>query len=116
MKRTGFRDAVLGVVAQIPEGKVTTYGRIAEAIGAPRQARQVGMALARGSEELDTPCHRVVDRHGYLSGGWAFGHPEVMRQMLEEEGVSFVSEYHVDLATCLWDPAVTDQGGRSRSE
>ena len=101
---TEFRRAVLAVVAAIPRGRVTTYGQIAEAIGHPRRARHVGMALARTSDADDYPCHRVVNRDGYLSGGWAFGHPEVMRQLLEEEGVEFVAPMRVDLPRFLWDP------------
>jgi methylated-DNA-protein-cysteine methyltransferase related protein len=99
-----FRRSVLAIVARIPPGKVTTYGRISEAIGHPRRARQVGLALARASESGEYPCHRVVNRHGYLSGGWAFGHPDVMRQLLAEEGVQFATHMRVDLDACLWQP------------
>jgi methylated-DNA-protein-cysteine methyltransferase-like protein len=103
-RATGFRRAVLDVVARIPEGRVTTYGRIAAAIGHPRRARHVGMALARSSDLGDYPCHRVVNREGFLSGGWSFRHPDVMRQMLEDEGVPFIGEHTVDLDACLWEP------------
>ena len=99
-----FRHAVLVVVARIPPGRVTTYGRISQALGFPRRARHVGMALARSHEVGDFPCHRVVNRDGVLSGGWAFGHPEIMRQLLDEEGVPFLAEYRVDLDACLWEP------------
>src|SRR5690606_9572998 len=61
----------------------------------------------------DLPFHRVVNREGFLSGGWAFGHPEVMKQRLLAEGVLFRSEYIVDLARCHWMPdgssAATDE-------
>ncbi len=111
---TGFRQAVLAMVARIPRGKVTTYGRIAEATGHPRRARHVGMALARSSDAEDYPCHRVVNRDGYLSGGWAFGHPEVMRQLLEEEGVTFIAPLRVDLKACLWEPPQVSEAYRSQ--
>jgi methylated-DNA-protein-cysteine methyltransferase-like protein len=103
-RSNGFRQAVLSAVSQIPMGKVTTYGRIAEAIGHPRRARHVGMALSGASDVGDYPCHRVVNRDGDLSGGWSFGHPDVMRQMLEEEDVPFIGEHRVDLDACLWEP------------
>lgn len=103
-RRTSFRRAVLEVVSRIPPGRVTTYGLISRALGFPRGARHVGMALARSSEFGDFPCHRVVNRDGELSGAWAFGHPEVMRQLLEEEGVLFVAQARVDLDVCLWEP------------
>lgn len=112
----GFRRAVLAVVACIPMGRVTTYGRIAAAIGHPRRARHVGMALANASDAGDYPCHRVVNRDGVLSGGWAFGHPDVMRQLLEEEGVPFVAENRVDLDACLWEPPDVPTDGPSPPE
>ncbi|MFM9107528.1 MAG: MGMT family protein [Chloroflexota bacterium] len=100
----GFNRAVEGIVAAIPRGRVTTYGAIARALGSPRAARIVGGALARTRDDA-LPCHRVVDRDGRLSGGWAFGHPEVMRALLRDEGVPFVAEDRVDLARSFWDPA-----------
>jgi hypothetical protein len=39
-----------------------------------------------------------------LSGGWHFGHPDIMKGMLLEEGVPFIDEYQVDLKRCLWLP------------
>lgn len=119
MKNQGFRQAALAVVARIPRGKVTTYGRIAEAMGYPRRARQVGVALAHASSAGEYPCHRVVNRDGYLSGGWAFGHPELMRQLLEEEGVAFSGPLRVDLDTSLWEPetlSLDDEAHREASE
>lgn len=113
VKDQGFRQAALAVVARIPRGKVTTYGRIAEAIGHPRRARQVGVALANASGAGDYPCHRVVNRDGYLSGGWAFGHPEIMRQLLDEEEVLFVGPMQVDLGSCLWEPKAVSANERS---
>lgn len=99
-----FRQAVLRIVASIPEGRVTTYGRIAASIGYPRRARLVGLAISGASDEGDFPCHRVVNRDGFLSGGWSFGHPDVMRQLLEAEGVPFIGEHTVDLDACVWEP------------
>lgn len=113
VKDQGFRQAALAVVVRIPRGKVTTYGRIAEAIGHPRRARQVGVALANVSEAGNYPCHRVVNRDGYLSGGWAFGHPEIMRQLLDEEEVLFVGPMQVDLGSCLWEPEAVSANDRS---
>lgn len=105
--RTGeFAERVYAVVARIPEGRVTTYGRIALALGEPRKARIVGWVLSGVVRERGLPCQRVVNHAGYLSGGWAFGHPDVMQAMLLEEGVPFASEYVVDLRSCVWDPAV----------
>ncbi len=105
--RMTFADRVHGVVAAIPVGRVTTYGLIARAMGSPRSARIVGWTLRHSSADGDLPAHRVVNRIGFLSGGWHFGHPDVMRDRLLAEGVPFrdVDEYLVDLAACLWDPS-----------
>jgi len=99
-----FADQVYEIVRRIPTGCVTTYGDIARALGDPRGARQVGWAIAGSPAELDVPFHRVVNRDGFLSGGWAFGHPEIMKQRLLADGVRFVDEYTVDMKRCRWIP------------
>ena len=58
----GFDAEVYSVVAQIPAGRVTTYGQIARLIGMPGYARRVGHALAAAPAGL--PCHRVVNSAG----------------------------------------------------
>ncbi len=94
---------VFAIVAQIPSGMVTTYGDIARALGDPRGAdRSAGRSPARRLVS-DLPFHRVVNREGFLSGGWAFGHPEVMKQRLLAEGVPFSDEYTVDHAPMPMD-------------
>lgn len=103
-ERTRFVDRVFAIVAQIPKGRVTTYGDIARAMGKPNGARQVGWAVARPPSGVNLPFHRVVNRDGYLSGGWAFGHPEIMKQFLIADGVPFRGEYTVDLRQCRWIP------------
>src|SRR5215207_2432638 len=110
-----FFDDVFVVVSRIPRGRVTTYGSIARALGTPRGARSVGWALSLAPEEDALPCHRVVDRNGFLSGGWHWGHPDVMAGLLRDEGVPFLDPYRVDLAACLWlpDEEALDQPGRS---
>jgi len=68
----------------------------------------VGWALHGVVEQLELPCQRVVNRNGELSGGWAFGHPDVMRALLVAEGVPFRDEYTVDLDRCVWEPGDDD--------
>jgi methylated-DNA-protein-cysteine methyltransferase-like protein len=99
-----FTRAVYALVGRIPYGRVTTYGHLARALGSVRGARMVGWALHAPPPELDLPCHRVVNRYGELSGGWHFGHPDVMRKLLTDEGVPFIAEYRVDLERSLWVP------------
>jgi methylated-DNA-protein-cysteine methyltransferase-like protein len=100
-----FMQRVVEVVRMIPRGRVTSFGLVATALGEPRSARMVGWAMLRLPADHDVPAHRLVNRVGYLSGGWHFGHPQVMRDLLEEEGVPFVDTFQVDLRGTLWDPA-----------
>ena len=102
--KSRFADRVFEIVALVPVGQVTTYGDIARALGDPRSARQVGWAIAGSPANLDLPFHRVVNRDGFLSGGWAFGHPEIMKQRLLADGVPFSEEYTVDITRCRWFP------------
>jgi methylated-DNA-protein-cysteine methyltransferase related protein len=103
-KNPTFLERVYEVVRLIPEGRVTTYGRIARYLGAARSARMVGYALHSCPEDVSEVAHRVVNRYGELTGGWSWGHPAIMRGLLEEEGITFVDEYQVDLSRHLWDP------------
>ena len=94
-----FRDAVLGIVGQIPRGRVMTYGLIATLAGWPSHARMVGSTLryTPGAELL--PCHRVVNVVGRTAPGW-----KRQRTLLEEEGVTFKPNGHVDMSRHLWVP------------
>ncbi len=100
-----FPRRVVLVISRIPQGKVTTYGRIAAALGSPRSARMVGWALGNLPLNHDVPAHRVVNRVGYLSGAEAWGNPNIMRDLLIDEGVPFRDEWEVDLEACVWEPA-----------
>ena len=96
-----FFERVYEVVKKVPAGKVSTYGDIARAIGAPRCARQVGWALHSNPYYGVVPCHRVVFRDGSLMSGFAFGGSGVQRAMLEVEGVAFIGD-KVDMKTYRW--------------
>ncbi len=95
-------ESVYNVVKQIPEGKVTTYGKIAALIGKPRASRQVGWALHVNPAPGVIPCHRVVNRFGELAQGFAFGGREVQRKLLENEGVVVDENFCVNLDKFGW--------------
>lgn len=92
------------IVAQIPRGKVATYGQIAALLGMPRGARVVGWAMQATPEYLLLPCHRVVSKTGKLAPEYAFGGQEVQRQLLEEEGVTFKANDCIQMEQHLWKP------------
>ncbi len=98
----GFFEKVYELVKKIPEGRVLTYGMVAQMLGYPRKARIVGWALHSNPYKGIVPCHRVVDRNGNLSGGFAFGGPCVQRRLLENEGIVFKSDGSIDLGIYLW--------------
>lgn len=93
-------ERVYQLVAQIPKGKVATYGQLALLAGSPRASRIVGAAMYRAPAGL--PCHRVLYRDGTLCCDQAFGGKEIQRQLLEAEGVPFLPDGRVDLKRCLW--------------
>jgi len=98
-----FFTKVYETVKLIPQGKVATYGQIAALCGNPRASRAVGYALHVNPEPYFIPCHRVVNRFGYLSGGFAFGGIEVQKRLLLNEDVDFEDEYRVNLSKHLWE-------------
>ena len=106
-----FSNSVFDVVRRIPRGCVTTYGAVARAIGSPRSARYVGYALRGNPEPGDAiPCHRVIFKDGRICEGFAFGGPDVQRRLLQNEGIPFRDDMHVDIDACFWDPLAATQG------
>ncbi len=99
-----FFDKVYEVVAKIPYGRVTTYGAIAKVCGTGAAARTVGWAL-NGAKDTGLPCHRVVNRRGELTGRNHFGSGEIMKELLESEGVEFDENNAVLMKKYFWDPA-----------
>jgi methylated-DNA-protein-cysteine methyltransferase related protein len=95
------KDVIFEIVAQIPEGKVATYGQIAKLAGI-KSARIVGNALHTNDDPVRIPCHRVVNRVGRLAPAYAFGGPDEQAARLRKEGVE-VQKNHVDLAVYQWD-------------
>ena len=106
MKKTSendnFFERVYEIVRQIPEGKVTSYGAIAKALGTARSARMVGWAMNASHTIDDVPAHRVVNRKGLLSGKHHFDGTNLMQQLLENEGVEVVDNQIVDFEKHFW--------------
>lgn len=102
-KSSDFYSKVWEVVERIPYGRVTTYGLIAEHLGARRSARMVGWALNAASG-VPIPCHRVVNRFGGLSGSQHFGGPYIMEDLLRSEGIEFDDDGCVLMEQHVWKP------------
>ncbi|MGB4759302.1 MAG: MGMT family protein [Candidatus Saccharimonadales bacterium] len=98
---SGFRERVEAVVAQIPKGRVMTYGQIAALCGNARAARIVGGIAHFGDSAL--PWQRVVNRHGGLAAGYPGGRAAHAAH-LAAEGLRISDERVVDFESVLWAP------------
>ena len=99
-----FFDQVYEVTKLIPYGRVTSYGAIANYLGAARSSRMVGYAM-NGSVGKDVPAHRVVNRNGLLTGKHHFDGTNLMQQLLESEGVKVKNNQVQNFEKVFWDPA-----------
>jgi methylated-DNA-protein-cysteine methyltransferase-like protein len=101
-----FFSRVYEVVKRIPPGRVTSYGAIAEHLGSAGSSRMVGWALnASHKVAEEIPAYRVVNRRGLLTGKHHFGGPEIMKQLLESEGITIAHNQVVDFDNLFWDPS-----------
>lgn len=100
---SGFGERVEALVAQIPRGRVMTYGQIAALCGNARAARIVGGIAHFGNPDL--PWQRVVNKSGGLASGYPGGR-RGHKQVLEAEGVAVSNDYKVDIEELIWWPPV----------
>jgi len=98
----GFAARVHALVAQIPEGRVMTYGQIAALCGSPLAARIVGGVAHYG--DPDMPWQRVVNKSGGLASGYPGGR-QAHKEHLEQEGIKVSDDYHINVQELLWWPA-----------
>ncbi len=103
--KSDFFKKVYEVVLQIPEGRATSYGAIAKYLGTGRSARVVGWAMNNCHQyNMNIPAHRVVNRNGLLSGKHHFGAPNLMQQLLENEGIQVKGDQIRNFDEIFWDP------------
>lgn len=96
-----FRERVEAIVAQIPPGRVMTYGQIAALCGNARAARIVGGIAHFGDPKL--PWQRVVNKRGGLADGYPGGR-RAHQAALEAEGVTFDSDGRLNIEELVWRP------------
>lgn len=97
-----LRNAILETVRAIPPGKVSSYGRVAEATDLPGRARLVGKVLGTLGVDDDVPWHRVLNAGGRISFPKDSEAHALQRSLLEEEGVAFVGDRIA--SSHWWDP------------
>lgn len=110
MDMAAFRRRVYRLVESIPQGRVATYGQIADLAGFPRHARHVGNALGAEHGIPDLPWHRVLNAQGRVSQRNGASHAarpgrveRLQKRKLRADGVSFEGE-RVDLDRYRWRP------------
>jgi methylated-DNA-protein-cysteine methyltransferase-like protein len=96
-----FRVRVEQLIAQVPSGKVTTYGDLAALAGQPRASRVVGGIAHFGDGDL--PWHRLVNRFGGLASGYQGGR-RVQEQLLAQEGTTCTNHIVNDFEDIRWQP------------
>ncbi len=100
-----WTEKVYAIVRQIPKGKVTSYGAIADAVGTRTTSRMVGWAMnASHNVKPPIPAHRVVNRNGILTGKHHFANPMLMQHLLEAEGIPIDDDKIINFKNYYWLP------------
>ncbi len=100
-----FFKLVYEVVKLVPEGRVTSYGAIANYLGSKSSSRVVGYAMnASHKIKPKVPAHRVVNRIGLLSGKQHFETPFQMEELLMKEKIIIKNDKVLDFKNIFWDP------------
>ena len=101
MNNSEFRQKVEALMAQVPAGKVTTYGDLAALAGHAYAARIVGGMAHYGNPEL--PWHRLVNRFGGLAAGYHGGR-NAQQEHLAAEGVTCTNDIVDNFKELRWQP------------
>lgn len=101
MLGSNFRQRVEELMAQVPFGRVITYGDLAALAGNAHASRIVGGIAHYGDPEL--PWHRLVNRFGGLASGFHGGR-EAQAQLLEQEGISSTNYVIDNFEELRWKP------------
>ena len=91
------RDRLLLAVNSIPRGRVSSFGRIAEAAGFPKRARWVGRVLSQLPADTSIPWHRVLGHNGDIT----CPRNDLASNRLTKEGVA-VNDREVDIRKYVW--------------
>lgn len=83
---TEFSAEVIRIIKSIPEGKVMSYGLVADLAGNNRASRAVSYILRSRSKIDHLPWHRVVGKTGQLRIKDPEGY-QLQKDLLQSEGV-----------------------------
>ena len=96
IKISNFEKKVYSVCKKIPLGKLSTYKKVATAIGNPKASRAVGNALNKNPLSPNVPCHRVIRSDGFV-GDYAKGTRKKVA-LLRTEGIRIKNNKVVNLS------------------
>lgn len=98
---TQLKEMIIQVVAKIPPGKVTSYGKIARLCGYSGHARYVGTVLKQLPKDTKLPWHRVINSKGEIA--FPAGSPAYTRQysLLTKEGI-IISNGKISMSSFGW--------------
>lgn len=106
VRNDDWMATIYELVRKIPRGRVSTYGTLADAIGARLTSRMVGWAMNKAHVvKPKVPAHRVVNRNGLLTGKHHFATPTLMQELLEAEGVEIENDQIIDFKRHYWSPS-----------
>ena len=103
MNEPSYQEKIWQVVSMIPQGKVATYGQVAELAGLPRMARAVGRTLSQLPKDTQLPWFRVINAKGMISfpvDSDAYKH---QFDLLADEGIGLVNG-KISLKHYRWIP------------
>jgi methylated-DNA-protein-cysteine methyltransferase-like protein len=98
---TEFSTQVIQLIRSIPEGKVATYGQIAQLAGKPQGSRGVAWLLNSSSNAHKLPWYRVLNSKGRISFPPGSASYKKQKGLLQAEGVVFV-DGQIDLKKFGW--------------
>lgn len=75
---------------------------IAKLAGDPRGARQVSWILHSSTKKFDLPWHRVINSKGKVALQ-STEDKEYQKMLLQQEGITFIEDYKIDLKKYLWN-------------
>jgi len=103
---SAFFQQVFSVVAEIPYGKVLSYGQIAHYLGCPQSSRMVGWAMHTCPPGL--PWHRVIKKSGELAFPKDTSAYQTQYRLLKKEGVELLPNGKVDMHRYEWEITLSE--------
>jgi methylated-DNA-[protein]-cysteine S-methyltransferase len=95
-----LEEKVYKKLLEVPEGKITTYGELAKAIGLKNGQRIIGKIMNKNPYPAIVPCHRVIKSDGKI-GGYAWGE-KVKAKMLSNEGIKIKNGKILDVEKSIY--------------